>query len=119
MHFSPSQRIRQSECVLDEIASEPAFLEQQLHNIEPECDIVPIEHPQLRRIPVLTIALVNAQSALRVAETRYRVGSGDLRDIERQQLSYCATRLNLLRVQAERRIQRVNLHLALGGDFVT
>ena len=25
--------------------------------------------------------------------------------------------MNLLRVQSERRVQRVNLHLALGGDF--
>jgi len=71
------------------------------------------------REAVLTAALDNAQIALRVAETRFRVGSGDLRDIERQQLSYYSTRLNLLRVQSERRIQRVNLHLALGGDFVT
>lgn len=66
---------------------------------------------------VLTAALEDAQQALRIAETRYRVGSGDLRDIERQQLSYYGTRLNLLRVQNERRMQRVNLHLALGGDF--
>lgn len=71
------------------------------------------------RETVLFAALDDAQNALRVAETRYRVGSGDLRDIERQQLSYFATRLNLVRVQTERRIQRVNLHLALGGDFVS
>jgi len=69
------------------------------------------------REEVLTVALEDAQRALRIAETRYRVGSGDLRDIERQQLSYYGTRLNLLRIQNERRIQRVNLHLALGGDF--
>ena len=25
--------------------------------------------------------------------------------------------MNLLRVQSEQRVQRVNLHLALGGDF--
>jgi NodT family efflux transporter outer membrane factor (OMF) lipoprotein len=69
------------------------------------------------REAVLTVALDDAQRALRIAETRYRIGSGDLRDIERQQLSYYGTRLNLLRVQNERRMQRVNLHLALGGDF--
>jgi outer membrane protein TolC len=54
---------------------------------------------------------------LRLAEARYRVGSGDLRQVEQQQLAYQSTRLNLLRVQSERRVQRVNLHLALGGDF--
>jgi NodT family efflux transporter outer membrane factor (OMF) lipoprotein len=69
------------------------------------------------REAVLTVALDSAERALQIAETRYRVGSGDLRDIERQQLSYYTTRLNLLQVQTERRIQRVNLHLALGGDF--
>jgi outer membrane protein TolC len=66
----------------------------------------------------LSAALEDAQRALRIAETRYRIGSGDLRDIERQQLSYYGTRVSLLRVQNERRIQRVNLHLALGGDFI-
>lgn len=70
------------------------------------------------REEVLSAALEDAQRALRIAETRYRIGSGDLRDIERQQLSYYGTRVNLLRVQNERRVQRVNLHLALGGDFI-
>ena len=46
------------------------------------------------------------------------IGSGDLRSVQQQQLSWNASRVNLLRVQSERRIQRVNLHLALGGDFV-
>lgn len=66
---------------------------------------------------VLMAALQDAQRARTVAETRYRVGSGDRREVERQQLSYAGTRLNLLRVQSERRIQRVNLYLALGGRF--
>jgi NodT family efflux transporter outer membrane factor (OMF) lipoprotein len=63
-------------------------------------------------------ALVNdAQRAFDLAETRYRVGSGDLRQVQEQQLVINAARTGLLRVQSERRIQRVNLHLALGGDF--
>jgi NodT family efflux transporter outer membrane factor (OMF) lipoprotein len=66
---------------------------------------------------ILTAAVSDAQRALELAETRYRVGSGDLRQVEQQQLAYESARMNLLRVQSERRVQRVNLHLALGGDF--
>ena len=48
---------------------------------------------------------------------RYRVGSGDLRAVQ-QQSSRCTPRAAaLLRVQAERLVQRVNLYLALGGSF--
>ena len=69
------------------------------------------------REQILTAAVTEAERALRLAETRYRVGSGDLRQVQQQQLAYNTSRMNLLRVQSERRVQRVNLHLALGGDF--
>jgi NodT family efflux transporter outer membrane factor (OMF) lipoprotein len=69
------------------------------------------------REQILTAAVSDAGRALELAETRYRVGSGDLRQVEQQQLAYESARMNLLRVQSERRVQRVNLHLALGGDF--
>jgi outer membrane protein TolC len=69
------------------------------------------------RETILSAAVSDAERALRLAETRYRVGSGDLRAVEQQQLAYHASRMNLLRVQSERRVQRVNLHLSLGGDF--
>lgn len=69
------------------------------------------------RETILTAAVGDAAHALQLAETRYRVGSGDLRQVEQQQLAYQSARMNLLRVQSERRVQRVNLHLALGGDF--
>jgi NodT family efflux transporter outer membrane factor (OMF) lipoprotein len=68
---------------------------------------------------ILSSAVVDAARALELAETRYRVGSGDLRGVEQQQLTYHSTRMSLLRVQSERRVQRVNLHLALGGGFGT
>ena len=54
-----------------------------------------------------------------LAETRYRIGVSDLRSVQQQQLDYHTSRMNLLRVQSERRVQRVNLHLALGGDFAS
>jgi len=69
------------------------------------------------REQILTAAVSDAERALGLAETRYRVGSGDLRQVEQQQLAYESARMNLVRVQSERRVQRVNLHLALGGDF--
>jgi outer membrane protein, multidrug efflux system len=68
---------------------------------------------------VLQAAVTSAEQALQFAETRYRVGAGDLRSVQQEQLADHSARMNLLRVQSERRIQRVNLHLALGGDFFT
>jgi outer membrane protein, multidrug efflux system len=38
--------------------------------------------------------------------------------VSQQSLALQAARTALLRVQAERLVQRVNLHLALGGGFV-
>jgi multidrug efflux system outer membrane protein len=55
--------------------------------------------------------------ALALANVRFRVGSGDLRGVQQQQLAQYAAQVALLRVQSERLIQRVNLHLALGGGF--
>ena len=55
--------------------------------------------------------------ALDLANVRFRVGSIDLRGVQQQQLSLYAANVALLRMQAERLIQRVNLHLALGGSF--
>ncbi|MND09712.1 hypothetical protein D3C83_332510 [compost metagenome] len=49
---------------------------------------------------------------------RFRIGSGDLRAVQQQSLALHAARTALLRVQAERLVQRVNLHLALGGSFM-
>ena len=54
---------------------------------------------------------------LDLAGVRYRVGSGDLRGVQQQQLALYSAQVALLRVRAERLVQRVNLHLALGGGF--
>ena len=69
------------------------------------------------RETILASAVTDGAQALRLSEIRYRVGSGDLRGVQQQQLAYYTTKVTLLRVQTERRVQRVNLHLALGGDF--
>ena len=47
----------------------------------------------------------------------YRVGSGDLRAVLQQTVALYGARTALLHAQSERRIQRVNLYLALGGGF--
>lgn len=71
---------------------------------------------QARR-PLLQQAVTENEHALALAETRYRVGSDDLRAVEQQQLKLFAARSALLRVESEQLVQRVNLHQALGGDF--
>jgi NodT family efflux transporter outer membrane factor (OMF) lipoprotein len=67
---------------------------------------------------ILTAQLVDSQHAVDLARTRFNVGSGDLRAVEQRQLALTANRSALLRMQAEQRVQRINLHLALGGSFV-
>jgi outer membrane protein TolC len=69
------------------------------------------------REQILTQTLADSQQALSVVQTQFKVGSTDLRFVEQRQLALVATRSALIRVQAEQRVQRVNLHLALGGNF--
>ena len=69
------------------------------------------------REQILVQALSDNQQALSVVQTQFKVGSTDLRFVEQRQLALTATRSALIRVQAEHRVQRVNLHLALGGSF--
>jgi outer membrane protein, multidrug efflux system len=69
------------------------------------------------RAPILARAAAENARAVDLAGVRFRVGSGDLRGVLQQQLALYGTRSALLRVEGEQRVQRVNLHLALGGDF--
>jgi NodT family efflux transporter outer membrane factor (OMF) lipoprotein len=69
------------------------------------------------REAILREAVADNARALELANVRYRVGAGDLRAVAQQSLALHAARTALLRVQAERLVQRVNLHLALGGGF--
>jgi len=69
------------------------------------------------REAILKQAVADNTRALELADIRYKVGSGDLRAVQQQQLALAAARTALLRVQSERRVQRVNLHLAIGGSF--
>jgi NodT family efflux transporter outer membrane factor (OMF) lipoprotein len=70
-----------------------------------------------QREAILKQAVADNARAVELATVRYRVGSGDLRAVQQQSLALYASRTALLRVQSERLVQRVNLHLALGGSF--
>jgi outer membrane protein TolC len=69
------------------------------------------------REEILKEAVEENVRALEFANQRYRVGAGDMRAVQQQTLALSAARTALLRVQSERLVQRVNLHLALGGNF--
>lgn len=71
------------------------------------------------RDALLRQAVAENERALEFANVRYRVGSGDLRAVQQQQLALYAARTALLRVQSEQLVQRVNLYLALGGGWET
>ena len=66
---------------------------------------------------ILRVAVSESQRALDLSRTAFEVGSIDLRTVQQQQLGVFAARSALLRVQSDQRMQRVNLHLALGGGF--
>jgi NodT family efflux transporter outer membrane factor (OMF) lipoprotein len=69
------------------------------------------------REQILTQTVADNQRATEIVRTQYKVGSTDLRYVTQRQLALNATQAALLRAQAEQRVQRVNLHLALGGSF--
>jgi len=69
------------------------------------------------RETLLATAVRENARGLELANVRFRVGSGDLRGVQQQQLVLYSAQVSLVRVQAERLVQRVNLHLALGGSF--
>ena len=69
------------------------------------------------REQILAQTLADNQRAFEIVRTQFKVGSTDLRFVSQRQLALNATQSSLIRMQAEQRVQRVNLHLALGGSF--
>jgi outer membrane protein TolC len=69
------------------------------------------------REAILARAVTSNARTLELAQIRLRVGSGDLRAVLQQNVALYGARTSLLRAQSERLVQRVNLHLALGGSF--
>jgi outer membrane protein TolC len=75
------------------------------------------ENAAREREQILAQTLADNQHAFDIVQTQFKVGSTDLRFVTQRQLALNATQSALIRVQAEQRVQRVNLHLALGGSF--
>jgi len=61
--------------------------------------------------------MADNQRAFEIVRTQFDVGKTDLRFVSQRQLALNATKSSIIRMQAEQRVQRVNLHLALGGSF--
>jgi NodT family efflux transporter outer membrane factor (OMF) lipoprotein len=70
-----------------------------------------------QREEILVRAVRENERALALANIRYRVGTVDLTAVQQQQLALYSAQVALIRMQSERLVQRVNLHLALGGSF--
>jgi len=80
-------------------------------------DALSAEFAAQRRAQLLGRVVAENERALVLAQKRYQVGSADLRGVRQQQLVKYGSSSALLRVETERLVQRVNLHLALGGGF--
>lgn len=65
----------------------------------------------------LEAAVKNNADALAVARTRYDVGQVDFLSVLQMQARALNSRIQLIRIKNARLAQRIDLHLALGGDF--
>jgi len=70
-----------------------------------------------QREQILVQSLADNRRAYEIVQTQFRVGSTDLRFVTQRELALFSTQSALIRMRAEQRVQRVNLHLALGGSF--
>jgi outer membrane protein, multidrug efflux system len=75
------------------------------------------ENAAREREQLLTETLTDNQRAYEIVQTQFKVGTTDLRFINQRQLALNSNEAALIRMRAEQRVQRVNLHLALGGNF--
>jgi NodT family efflux transporter outer membrane factor (OMF) lipoprotein len=69
------------------------------------------------RAALQATVVAERERAVRLAQERYRVGSGDLRAVSQEELALFSARTTLIQLRAEQLVQRANLYLALGGDF--
>jgi NodT family efflux transporter outer membrane factor (OMF) lipoprotein len=71
----------------------------------------------VERRGILARQAQTVERSLQLAQDRYRVGQGDLRAVLQQQLEVYSVLKSQLRIEAQQRIERVNLLLALGGGL--
>jgi multidrug efflux system outer membrane protein len=69
------------------------------------------------RQAILQQVAADSRRSMDLATVQYKIGSSDLRSVLQEQLRLYNTLLTLVQIQGERLVQRVNLHLALGGGF--
>jgi multidrug efflux system outer membrane protein len=72
-----------------------------------------------QRVRARTAQVEALRAAVKAAEEQARVGKGDQYGVIEQEIALNTAEVSLLRVLVEQRTQRVNLYLALGGDFGT
>ena len=75
------------------------------------------ENAARQREQLLAQTVADSQRAYEIVQTQFKVGSTDLRFVNQRQLALNSSEAALIRMRAEQRVQRVNLHLALGGSF--
>ena len=71
----------------------------------------------LEREAFLTAAVNNNKDALDAARTQYDAGAIDFLSVLQMQARSLNSRISLIRIKNTRLAQRVDLHLALGGNF--
>jgi len=69
------------------------------------------------RQEILKQVAADNRRAMDIATVQYKIGSSDLRSVLQEQLRLYNTLSTLVQIQGERLVQRVNLHLVLGGGF--
>jgi NodT family efflux transporter outer membrane factor (OMF) lipoprotein len=69
------------------------------------------------REPVLVQGLAQNTRGFELEQVRVRIGSRDQRSVAQQQLVLMSAQMALLRLRTDQRVQRVQLHLALGGEL--
>ncbi len=65
----------------------------------------------------LVSSVENNFQAYELGRAQYEVGKIDLLSLLQMQTRWIGARVGLIRLQNERLVQRINLHLALGGSF--
>jgi len=75
------------------------------------------ENAAREREQLLNQTVADNQRAYEIVQTQFKVGNTDLRFVNQRQLALNSSEAALIRMRAEQRVQRVNLHLALGGSF--
>jgi multidrug efflux system outer membrane protein len=76
-------------------------------------------HVLADRREALERVLAQNERALALEQDAYRIGRSDLRAVQQQMLAVDSSRSALTSLRAAELAQRVNLHLVLGGSFVT